>query len=1167
MKRSIIGAFAAVLISMMNVFAESTIQKAYYVDFKNGDVQVLWTDWVESMSVSKIGIDSVVNPKYVTQEIWMSDTVLRFPLDSIERISFVTPPPEFKEGVVRFEDGLENYIIGCDSLTVLLATDTPEKLIPRPGTKVCYLKMTEIFPAAFAGEVKEVRKKSDMIEMECGLTSLTDIFKTYYSTYFEEEEEAMSRDIPRPGNTPTHRSGVYDWNPEQPLSVNFDLVKNLFTKTEAPLPINHRKERLLEDASPGLKKILNQCRESTAGILMNYSFQPNITFRFTHIVRYRVPIGPLPPIGQYICVHAQGEFTNKFNLGIAGGFSSDTKDDDKNRLRLLNLELKRVIPFITPYLEAGAFMTYDVKADLAFSRETTHKVNWIYNFSLNDLGDPMLQPTLKNTYVTPQEIPSTFNTCGLDFEGEIRQGLYMSLGICLLDIGLVNRSGLAQFSLDTELGLKLNANLSIPFYGDSDDDMAWIYNRVKDSHFQIYPYFGLGVGLKVLNKKLDVNGDILPHEYTIGSTPLVDLRLVPEFANLDAKRDTKDLSTVTASANVQNLCIIPWTVGYGAYKPNESSPYRTVFHPNKNWGTEMPKDVFKLSIDSLSTARKFNVVPILDFAGLTIPCTPVAEVEKVMTVKTGKAKNVSSADATLTAVAEKVGSYDAEKGEYKIKVTPVDSSKPTPTVQTVSSIQKGNDIEFQVKATNLTPKTEYTYQAYCEVDEEKVDGEELGFESKDYDGEVLTLAPSFVCAGTAYFQGMTELLDTKDYSSGNHFHFVSAPGKFDTIEDILKASDVNDTRSSISSGLFTASRHTNPTTEYSYFAYCNKPDGTIAYGNIVHFTSESNEINLEQENRQGLKDFFNQIEGPNKESLMNDYEDSAEYSYGHWLSDRPLCLWEGIWHDKSGTSINFYEQLKDMTGEPVLNLSNINDIDLGKVGFSGITFKGNMSTITIEGDKLEYINLEDLNFKKSGFVDNLFLRDNSKVGRISVKRCVSADREIRILGCNNQPEVNSVDFSELDGSIDALNISHLKIDNVNILNNTKESPVITLYSSNIKELQVFDGMDRIDIHIGESNVENIVLISTNKSSNYDPLRIRINIDNSTPSNIIIQNYTLWDSYFDKNLNDDRKFLFNNVTVMVDGFFFGTGTIEIKQFEGTFKQLFDYARIIINDMYD
>ena len=130
----------------------SKAQNVYYFHFHDKGIQVFYTDMVDSMTVSKVDLEGIGHEDFVTQQVWMNDTVFNYALAHIDSVRFVTPTTIYQPGVVKMEDGLENYVLSHDSLTIIFRTDTPSDLLPRKQDKLVYLRQTDLFPTGFAGE-------------------------------------------------------------------------------------------------------------------------------------------------------------------------------------------------------------------------------------------------------------------------------------------------------------------------------------------------------------------------------------------------------------------------------------------------------------------------------------------------------------------------------------------------------------------------------------------------------------------------------------------------------------------------------------------------------------------------------------------------------------------------------------------------------------------------------------------------------------------------------------------------------------------------------------------------------------------------------------------------------------------------------------------------------
>lgn len=81
------------------VFPSAMAQDAYFFHLKNGEVRVFYTDWVESMSFSKIDADGNEQDFICSHEVQTNDTVYRFPINEIDSVCFTSPKTEYQTGV------------------------------------------------------------------------------------------------------------------------------------------------------------------------------------------------------------------------------------------------------------------------------------------------------------------------------------------------------------------------------------------------------------------------------------------------------------------------------------------------------------------------------------------------------------------------------------------------------------------------------------------------------------------------------------------------------------------------------------------------------------------------------------------------------------------------------------------------------------------------------------------------------------------------------------------------------------------------------------------------------------------------------------------------------------------------------------------------------------
>ena len=86
---------------MLMICLVSKAQNAYYFHFHDKGIQVFYTDMVDSMTVSKVDLEGIEHEDFVTQQVWMNDTVFNYALADIDSVSFVTPTTIYQPGVTN----------------------------------------------------------------------------------------------------------------------------------------------------------------------------------------------------------------------------------------------------------------------------------------------------------------------------------------------------------------------------------------------------------------------------------------------------------------------------------------------------------------------------------------------------------------------------------------------------------------------------------------------------------------------------------------------------------------------------------------------------------------------------------------------------------------------------------------------------------------------------------------------------------------------------------------------------------------------------------------------------------------------------------------------------------------------------------------------------------
>ncbi|MBR1787992.1 MAG: BACON domain-containing protein [Bacteroidaceae bacterium] len=153
-----------------------TRQDAMYIFRNDGQFNAFFFDDIERIDFSMVDTLGALHDEYVVQEIYALDTLYRIPLSAIDSVSFITPETKYKEGVVKMEERLQDYITAVDGMTLTLAANTPSNLLPQKGTKLSLLETDDRFPYGFAGEVASVESGGGGYTVVCDSVELTDLF-------------------------------------------------------------------------------------------------------------------------------------------------------------------------------------------------------------------------------------------------------------------------------------------------------------------------------------------------------------------------------------------------------------------------------------------------------------------------------------------------------------------------------------------------------------------------------------------------------------------------------------------------------------------------------------------------------------------------------------------------------------------------------------------------------------------------------------------------------------------------------------------------------------------------------------------------------------------------------------------------------------------------------
>ena len=163
------------MFSVLPVSAQQT-QDALYIFRNDGGFNAFFFSDIDRIEYSKIDTLGVEQADYVVQEVYALDSVFRIPISAIDSVAFVTPETKYKAGVIKLEESLRDYVTAVDGMTLTLASNTPNGLLPKAGDKMTFLKVDDLFPYGFAGLVEKVENAGGGYTVSCDTLDLEDAF-------------------------------------------------------------------------------------------------------------------------------------------------------------------------------------------------------------------------------------------------------------------------------------------------------------------------------------------------------------------------------------------------------------------------------------------------------------------------------------------------------------------------------------------------------------------------------------------------------------------------------------------------------------------------------------------------------------------------------------------------------------------------------------------------------------------------------------------------------------------------------------------------------------------------------------------------------------------------------------------------------------------------------
>lgn len=165
-----------------NVFAQ---EEQVLVFRKTGEVNLFYTNTLDSVTCSCLDADSVLHEDVVSQVFWSQDTVMVVPMAEIDSIAIgERNVMEFHKDVRKLTRETDlPWIIRFDGQSIYYRADTPASILPQKGTKLFYALDGDrdgIFPYGLCAKVTGVATLSDEVKVDIEAVTLEDIFSRLF---------------------------------------------------------------------------------------------------------------------------------------------------------------------------------------------------------------------------------------------------------------------------------------------------------------------------------------------------------------------------------------------------------------------------------------------------------------------------------------------------------------------------------------------------------------------------------------------------------------------------------------------------------------------------------------------------------------------------------------------------------------------------------------------------------------------------------------------------------------------------------------------------------------------------------------------------------------------------------------------------------------------------
>lgn len=238
MNRILIIAF--IFLGYISSIAAQDESEQVLVFRSTGEVNLFYSNQIDSIECSHWSIDSVWHDDVITQVFYTRDTTLVIPLEEIDSVAFGN------RNIIEFENDVKEltpnhdllWIIRFDGSSIFYKPSTPSDVLPLNGQKLFYGYYDEdeessaLFPYGLCAKVTQVSNLSSEIRVDVQTIEPDEIFKKLFYAGPVSQRQTLSKGMKRAsvnGNITLPLGGIGEVQVNGEIQVNGNAVISLPT--------------------------------------------------------------------------------------------------------------------------------------------------------------------------------------------------------------------------------------------------------------------------------------------------------------------------------------------------------------------------------------------------------------------------------------------------------------------------------------------------------------------------------------------------------------------------------------------------------------------------------------------------------------------------------------------------------------------------------------------------------------------------------------------------------------------------------------------------------------------------------------------------------------------------------------------------------------------------